>query len=147
MGLDLLYEVLSDRSAQDAHDRESVGVAFAAGWKGSPVGLPGSKETLPDRVYEYSFRIGRDRMDTPNIVESNGDVLQVESSHGFPDFTHSYFWGVEGEFQIPFGRTGYFVIDGGVFNGDADPDPWYLRLGITIPIEALYQPILHVGNQ
>jgi len=147
-GMELLYESISNRSVQDAHNRLALGAGFSAGWEDQPFSpTTRCKKDNCKRVYEATFRFTFNKMESPNlshssVITANSETRPgVRGKNGFPEFRDATFGkvrGLEGEFQIPFGKNGYYVVDGGIFNGDVDPNPWYLRLGITVPLDTVF---------
>lgn len=155
IGPEFTTEWVTNRTNQDLHDRQFLGLGFHWGHVMNSLDLTG-KGTKHTRVAEISFRVGRTRAETPTQCE-HLSAAQIESSRtcvdggrlqlgggksrprvfsetGFPDFEEEYGYAADIEMLIPFGAAGQFHIRGLVISG-LDPNPWSVQLGATIPVE------------
>jgi hypothetical protein len=144
--LEALFEVVTDREVQDVHDRESFGIAYVIGVEAQSLPIPGVTETrdLENRVYEIAVRGSLSSLESPEtrddiIVNDTGTIRPEVAGRSFPEFNSSWGYGLDVDVQLPFGREGYLTLGAGVFGGDSDldPNPWFLRLGITVPLSQL----------
>ena len=61
-----------------------------------------------------------------------------------PGFDSSWEAGLDFDAQIPIGRRSYLTLSAGVFDGD--PNPWFLRLGATVPVDGIIGLFTAIGE-
>ena len=130
------YEVVTNRSVQDVHDRLSLGLGYSVG---IPMKALAGDDDAEPRVYEIALRGSANYMEAPDLFSDdillNGDrELRVKGGAN-PDFDSSWEAGLDFDAQIPVGDRSYLTVNAGVFDGD--PNPWFVRLGVTVPVDGI----------
>lgn len=161
--LEMLFEAVTDRGILDIHQRWVVGGSWNVGVLLEPLHIPGlhDDEELRPRVYEMSVRAGWAQSDVPVFCnekrktngvpgceetqvtltsdKENGQTrTTIATTRGLPDFRSADGWSLDFDVNLPFGETGYAVMNATMLLGSRlEPNPWSFRLGLTVPFEDL----------
>ncbi|MGH0038294.1 MAG: hypothetical protein ACQGVK_24950 [Myxococcota bacterium] len=146
LNLEGVIDVVTDREVQDVHDREGVGLGVSIAVPIRAISITGKTDESGDpikRLLKFHIRGSFNAIEVPN--ETNSDFIAkddpdkrtvIEEDGGYPKFQTDPAYGMDVDLLVPIGTNGYVVIGSSIF-GPASPNPWAVRLGITVPLERL----------
>lgn len=109
-----------------------------------PVSIAGTGQGMPERLAEFSVRASGNWLEEPKqtgqqVDLGNGKRRAVVGGKttGFPDFSTGKSLGLDVDLLVPFGEMGYLVAGASIFGQELNPNPWSVRLGLTVPFESI----------
>ena len=124
---DMLCSWVTDKSAQDIHDFEAVGVALVFG------ASPNNNIHNTNRKSDWELILGYyfSKLEVPELQQE----LIVNSERGYPEFENKFARMVRFDFRRPFGKTCNIMFGARFHLGLDDLNPWSFYFGLMMTDE------------
>lgn len=145
LNLETMFSMVTDREFQDIHDSYHAGFCYIAG-------IPVPNKTEQKNSDKTASETAAESIDTRRVIEfalgayycgvevprfADEETNLLVSNRGEPEFYTAKGAMIRGDINIPFDKSGSLCLVTRYYLGTEDINPWSLRLGVTINVQAM----------